>query len=233
VTDRLVIPTRFNGPLENGQGGYVAGLVAGALEGPVEATLRSPAPLDRPLSRVVEDGTVRVFDGEELIAEGAEVPEFDLEVPDPVSVEDAREAMGRYRGLPDGPFCRCFVCGRAREDGYGVFAGALEDRPLVASTWIPPADAADADGSVLPQFVWAVLDCPTFFAAYMDEELPISFLARLTARIDAPVAAGEEHVVIAWPLDVEGRKRHAGSAVLSAEGEVLARALALMIEPRG
>ena len=72
---------------------------------------------------------------------------------------------------------------------------------------------------MLPEFVWAVLDCPTYFALYMDGELPISVLARLTARIDAPVVAGEEHVVIGWPLETEGRKRHAGSAVLSADGE--------------
>jgi hypothetical protein len=38
--------------------------------------------------------------------------------------------------------------------------------------------------------------------------------------------------VIALPIDVDGRKRQAGSAVLSADGEVLARARALMIEPR-
>jgi hypothetical protein len=232
MADPLIVPARFNGPLENGQGGYAAGLVAGCLEGPVEVTLRRPVPLDTPLSAAVEDGSVRVLDGDDLIAEGAAVPDFELEVPDPVGVEDAREAMGRYRGLPDGPFCRCFVCGRAREDGFGVFAGVLEGRPMVASIWTPPPDTADAEGSVRPEFVWAVLDCPTFFAAYRDEELPISFLARLTARIDAPVAVGEEHVVIAWPLEAEGRKRYAGSAVLSAGGEVLARALALMIEPR-
>ena len=39
-------------------------------------------------------------------------------------------------------------------------------------------------------------------------------------------------VVIAWPLEVDGRKRRAGSAVLSADGETLAVARALMIEPR-
>jgi hypothetical protein len=85
---------------------------------------------------------------------------------------------------------------------------------------------------VRPEFIWAVLDCPTFFAAYMDRDLPISFLARLTARIDAPVKAGEEHVVIAWPIEADGRKSFAGSTVLSAQGEVLARARALLIEPR-
>ena len=67
-----------------------------------------------------------------------------------------------------------------------MFAGAVDDRPLVASPWTPPSWTADAAGHVLPEFVWAVLDCPTYFALYMEGELPLSVLARLTARIDAP-----------------------------------------------
>jgi hypothetical protein len=57
-------------------------------------------------------------------------------------------------------------------------------------------------------------------------------LARLAARVDAPVLAGERHVVIGWPIEVDGRKRHAGSALLSGGGEILAAADALLIEPR-
>jgi hypothetical protein len=67
---------------------------------------------------------------------------------------------------------------------------------------------------------------------YMNGELPMSVLARLTARINAPIAAGEEHVVIGWPIETDGRKRHAGSAVVSPDGEALAVARALLIEPR-
>ena len=66
----------------------------------------------------------------------------------------------------------------------------------------------------------------------MDGELPLSVLARLTARIDGPIAVEKEHVVIAWPIETDGRKQHAGSAVLSPDGEVLAVARALLIEPR-
>jgi hypothetical protein len=149
-----------------------------------------------------------------------------------VSPHEARLAAAGYRGRSDGLFSRCFVCGRAREDAFGVFAGAAEGRQLVASPWTPPSWTAGAAGRVLPEFVWAVLDCPTYFALYMNGELPMSVLARLTARIDAPVLAGEEHVVIAWPIEVDGRKHHAGSAVLSAEGKPLAVARALLIEPR-
>lgn len=229
----LLIPGRFNGPQRSGNGGYAAGALAAFLEGAVEVSLRSPVPLDTPLEVTEGDGgTVRVSNGETLVAEGQTV-DLDLEPPSPVSVEEARRAVARYRGLPDGEFSRCFVCGRAREDSLEVFAGEIEGRDVVASTWTPPAWAAEGDGRVRPEVVWAVLDCPTYFAAHIDvEDLPIAFLARLTAHIDAPVIAGEEHVVMAWPIEADGRKHHAGSAVLNAGGEVLAAAQALLIEPR-
>jgi hypothetical protein len=233
VSESLSIPSRFNGPLESGNGGYCSGVVAGFLEGPVEVTLRRPVPLDTPLAVVSEnDGVVRVLEGEALVAEARSAPELELEVPEPVSADEARLAATRYRGRPDGLFSRCFVCGLAREDAFGVFAGKVEGRELVASPWTPPAWTADAAGHVLPEFVWAVLDCPTYFAVYMNGEQPLSVLGRLTARIDGPVSADQEHVVIAWPIGTEGRKHHAGSAVLSRDGETLAVARALLIEPR-
>ena len=233
MSESLSIPRRFNGPLESGNGGYCSGVAASFLEGAAEVSLRRPVPLDTPLAVVREnDGSVRVLDGEALVVEARSAPELEVEVPPPVSPREARLAAARYRGLTDGLFSRCFVCGRAREDTFGVFAGAVEDRELVASPWTPPSWTADAAGRVLPGFVWAVLDCPTYFALYMNEALPVSVLARLTARIDAPVVACKEHVVIAWPLKIDGRKRHAGSAVLSPEGEALAVARALLIEPR-
>jgi hypothetical protein len=234
VSESVVIPSRFNGPLESGNGGYCCGTFAAFLEGAAEVSLRRPVPLDRPLQVVREaDGSVRVLDGEALVAEARSAPEFDVEVPAPVTPQQARLATARYRGLPDGRFSRCFVCGRARADAFGLFAGAVEGRQLVASPWTPASWSAEAAGSmVVTAFVWAVLDCPTYFALYTEWELPASMLARLTARIDAPVLAGEEYVVIAWPLQADGRKRHAGSAVLSRYGEALAVAHALLIEPR-
>ncbi len=57
-------------------------------------------------------------------------------------------------------------------------------------------------------------------------------LARFTARVEPDIPANTEHMAIAWPLETEGRKRWAGSALLSAEGETLAVARALLVEPR-
>lgn len=232
MPEQLVIPAAFNGPLESGNGGYSAGAVAGFLGGAATVSLRRPVPLDTPLDVAMEDGGARVLDGEELIAEAVPAADFEVAVPDAVGLEEARDASTRYRGLAEGQFRRCFVCGPAREDAFGVFAGPVAGRDVVASPWTPTPATADDEGNVRPEFIWAVLDCPTYFAAYNEEVGTISFLASLTARVNAPVRAGEEHVVIAWPISVDGRKRRAGSAVLSADGEVLAAAEALMIEPR-
>lgn len=235
VSESVTIPRRFNGPLESGNGGYSAGALAAFLDGAAEVSLRRPVPLDTPLRVSREDdGRVLALDGEDLVAEARPVPDFQLEVPAPVGVEEARAAMAGYRGPLDSEFSRCFVCGRQREEALGVFAGPVEGRELVASSWTPPEWAADDSGNVHPEIVWAVLDCPTYFAAYLHHQdpLPPGVLARFTGRVDAPVAAGEEHVVISWPLEADGRKHHAGVAVVSAVGEVLARAEALLIEPR-
>ena len=58
-----------------------------------------------------------------------------------------------------------------------MFAGAVDGRDVVASPWTPPSWTADDTGRVRPELVWAVLDCPTYFALYKDEEeLPLSML---------------------------------------------------------
>jgi hypothetical protein len=232
VAETLSVPRRFNGPLSSGQGGYSCALLAGQLEVPAQVTLRNPVPLDTALAVRRERGSVRMLDGERLIAEAEPGPAIDPGVPDRVSVEEARAATARYAGSDDGLFRRCFVCGPERDDTLGVFAGNVQGRELVASPWTPPAWTADEAGRVRQEFVWAVMDCPTYFAVYRDGERPTSFLGRMAARVEAEVPAGTEHVVVAWPISTEGRKRHAGAAVLSAGGDVLAVARALMIEPR-
>ena len=211
-----MIPAAFNGPLDSGNGGYASAVFAALVDGPAAVSLRSPVPLNTPLDAVVSgDGPVRVMNGETVVAEAAPTEPLVLDVPDPVGVGDARAASRSYRGRAEGPFSRCFVCGPARGDGFDVFAGAVAGREgLVASPWTPPAWTADDEGNVRDEFVWAVLDCPTYFALY-PESNPLSFLARMSARIDGPVRAGEQHVVMAWPIEKDGRKHHAGSAAVS------------------
>ena len=235
MTATVTIPGRFNGPRESGNGGYTSGVLATHFEGPVEVSLRSPVPLDRPLELVEgEGGSLVLLDGETPIAEARALPgPLDVAVPAPVSLEQARGASERYRAPDDGIFSNCFVCGRARgEDCFEVFAGPVEGREMVATPWTPPTWAADDEGNVRPEFVWAALDCPTYFACHLEGELTLSMLVRQRTEILAPVRGGEEQVVIAWPIEQDGRKRLAGGAVLSADGETLAVAEALLIEPR-
>ena len=233
MSQTISVPGRFNGPLTSGHGGYSSAVIAGLVEGPASVTLRSPVPLDTALEVIREDDrSVRVLNGGTLVAEANPAAQLDLEVPAPVSTSEARLATARYPESPDELFSRCFVCGRGREDTLGVFAGTVEARNLVASPWTPPEWTADEAGWVLPEYIWAVMDCPTYFAVYQDGVLPLSFLGRMMARIDAPVVAGDEHVVMAWPISADGRKQHAGAAVVSADGDVLAVARVLMIEPR-
>ena len=43
---------------------------------------------------------------------------------------------------------------------------------------------------------------------------------------------GERLAVVGWPLGREGRKRHTATALLDADGEIVARAKATWIELR-
>ena len=227
----VVIPGTCNGPLESGNGGYSSGIFAALADGPAEVSLRRPVPLDVELTVEPDGDGVRVLVAGEVVALVEPAGELALDVPR-VTPAEARAAAAAYGGTDHGIFARCYVCGPEREDALRVFAGAVPGRGLVASTWTPPFWTGDARGHVLPEHVWAALDCPTYFASHLDAGFTMSFLVRMGARVDAPVVAGLEHVVVAWPLGVDGRKRHAASAVLSASGEVLALARVLLVEAR-
>jgi hypothetical protein len=219
----MIVPGRFNGPPDSGNGGYTCGLVAGILGGVAEVTLRRPPPLERELEVVRANGRVQIRDGEELVAE-AEPAAVGTDVPPPVSVEEATEASARYAGFLHHAYNTCFVCGPAREDGLRVYAGPVEGRPgLVASPWTPGPE-------VRPELVWAALDCPSGWAVD-DFQREGVLLGRMAAEIDRLPAPGQPHVVLGWRIDEDGRKRFAGSALLTAEGEVLARARSTWIVP--
>lgn len=231
---QVSIPRHFNGPLDSGNGGYCAGVFAALLDGPAAVNLRRPIPLDQPLDAVAVGAGVEIRQGETLIAEVDPAPPLDLELPAPVDAEAARAAVAGYRGAGEGTFSRCFVCGRGREDALGVFAGPVAGRDLVASPWTPPDWTAGDEGAVAAELVSAVLDCPAVFASFLDtpDAEPAAFLVRFRTDLRAPVAVGAEHVVIGWPLARDGRKLRSASAILDADGEALAVAEALMIEPR-
>jgi hypothetical protein len=219
------IAGRYNGPPESANGGYACGLLAAYLDGEAEVTLRVPPPLERELEVAAVDGRVELRDGDTLVAE-AERVSLEVDVPAPVSLAEAEEASTRYAGFEDHAYATCFSCGPGREDGLGVFAGPVEGREgLVATPWTPDAD-------VRPEVVWAALDCPSGWAVD-DFQREGVLLGRMAARILRLPAPGEPHVVMGWRVGAEGRKRFAGSALLTAAGEPLAWSRSTWIVPSG
>jgi hypothetical protein len=217
----LVIEHKFRGPRGSANGGYTSGLLASFVHGPAEVTLRLPPPLGRPLE-VVTDGGVELRDGDAVVAE-ARVAEVDLDVPAPISLEEAAGAA-----LPHGDrasvFPECFVCGWAREDGLRIHAGPVGGRELVAATWAPRAEFVSSE------FVWAALDCPGAYTLdFGVRGTPV--LGRLAARVEHLPHPGERCVVMGWPLGQEGRKHYAGTALFGEDGRLLGSARATWIIP--
>ncbi len=214
----IVIHERFRGPDTSGNGGYSCGLIGREIAGPASVSLRVPPPLERALElHRGEDGKLELRDGDVVVAQG-EPSELDLEVPEAPSVEDAGQAVERFVFWHDHPFPACFVCGPGREypDGLRIFPGQVGERSIVAAPWTPDPGLAGDDGAIAPELIWAVLDCPTSFGAFLHEPAGTSVLARLTAELLGEIHAGEPHVVIGWPISRDGRKSEGGSAVFTA-----------------
>jgi hypothetical protein len=225
VSGEIVIDPRFCGPPGTGNGGYSSGLLGARLAGagPVEVTLKLPPPLGKPL-RLEQGEGLTLLDGGEVVAVARPAP-LALDIPDAPTFVQAEALSAHYVGLHQHFFPTCFVCGpqRAPGDGLRIFAGREQpDRP-VAAPWIPDASVAGPDGRVLPEVVWASLDCPGYFGAAPPEHPP-AMLGRMTGQVEATVRAGERCVVIGWRLGLEGRKIHAATALFGEDGRLCGRA---------
>jgi hypothetical protein len=232
VADSLAIPARFNGPPDSGHGGYSAGLAASLVDGPAEVALRAPPPLETPLAvERREDGSAALLDGDLVVLE-ARPATVEVEVPEPVSVEDAAAAEAGSPFLEDShPFPTCFACGPKRDEGDGLrlFAGRVAGRDVFATAWTPAAEFA-ADGvAVDPLFVWTALDCPSSAPAMSGATI---VLASLAVELRAPVTVGQPHVIGSWQIERDGRKHFTGIALWDTAGKVCAAGRALWIELR-
>lgn len=232
TVDLLKIEHRFRGPTESGNGGYACGALAGFVDSdPVEVTLRLPPPLETPLAVEGADmGGVRLLDGEALVAEARPIAAFDLAIPSPVSVDEAAAARSSSPFRHDHPFPECFVCGPARHggDGLGLTCGPL-DGGVVAATWEVGGSLPGA-AAVAPEIVWSALDCPGGLSAMLLQDIGVCVLGRMAARVHGPIEPGTTCVAMGWPIERDGRKLFAGSAIFSADGELLADARATWVE---
>ena len=234
MDERVVIPRRFNGPPESANGGYTCGVVSELLGAEAEVTLRSPPPLDTPLEVRRDGDRIALWDSRAaqgpplqdgvLVAEGEPV-DLELDVPEPPSLEEADLAVKSYAGFRHHAYSTCFTCGPDRSDGLSIFPGPVPGREVVATPWLPPPGELD------PKVVWAALDSPAGWAVD-DFQREGILLGRLAAKIIAPVRPAEPHVVVGWPIGIDGRKRYAGSAVFTADGELLAFSRSTWIQLR-
>ena len=193
------------------------------------AVLRAPIPLETELVVEGRDGGQALLGGEgALIAQSRAATQELPEPPLAPSLEAARAAAARHIGLTQRVHPICFTCGTAREDGDGlrVLPGQLEgaEPGVVACTWTAHPNFAGPDGTIASEVVWAALDCPGFFAWVEKEGRHGALLGTMTAEVVAPVRAGEEYAVVAWPISKDGRKEVAGVAMFDAQGRLIGRA---------
>jgi hypothetical protein len=198
-------------------------VVAGELGWNAEVTLKAPPPLDTPMEvRPGTDGTVAVFDGETEVAQGRAV-ELELDVPGPVTLEQADAAKAACPWLDAHPFPTCFACGPDRDPGDGLrqFTSPVDGLDgIYATSWEADPTLADAEGNVAPVAMWAALDCPTSVVITGDPRPHV--LGRLAARLFEPAPAAEPLISVAWPVETGERKSVGGSAIYTADGRLCA-----------
>jgi hypothetical protein len=206
VTLALRIEPRFKGPPQSGNGGYTAGLIAVAVNETVKVRLQA-----------VDDERWEVHREHEVVASAVRT-QVSLAVPTPVSFIEARAYSTHFIGFKEPLYPTCFVCGPARSerDGLRIFAGRVPDTPTVAAPWIPDETLDDGSGKVRPEFIWAALDCPGFYAR---SHIAPALLGELAVHIDRPVHVDEPCVIMGWSIRTEGRKHFVGTALFDEDGE--------------
>ncbi|WP_107704545.1 hypothetical protein [Nocardioides allogilvus] len=244
IPDQLLVPRRFCGPPDSGNGGWTAGALATHLalacpenragEWPtVEVSLRQPPPLDSPMLLTEQDGVTSASFGGVVIASARRLPdegEPALADVDPVGPDEARAAEATYAGHRFHPFPTCFACGTGREEGDGlrIFPGVVSGE-RVAATWRPHPSLnedyhtyVDTPARASVAATWAALDCVGGWAGDLTDRLMV--LGRMTARIDTLPVIGEEHVVVGAKRGAEGRKTFTSATLYDADSRIVASA---------
>lgn len=219
TTQPTIVSDRRAGPPGCGNGGWVSGLLAERLDdlapgegGPTTVTVRltAPTPLEQPLRWEVDGSVddpgavaVHLLHEETLLGTARRARAPELDVPAPVSLEEARTAAAAFDPASH-PFPGCYVCGPEAEDGLFVYALPVESRPEVSAS--PVTLTQEGLPSIL-----AALDCPGAFVSGFGEEALLLGTFTVTVHDEAPL--DRELVVTAWPLGRDGRKRWSGTAL--------------------
>jgi hypothetical protein len=229
TSHEVVIDGRLEGPPAIAQGGYVSGLVAEHLNGPVEVRLDHPVPVDVPLTVSVEEGWSRLINGDQTLLHARPVEFLDDAIPNVTPTQ--AEVTAAQRVTPgEHPFPNCFGCGphRCPRDGLHLLPGRVPGTEVRACTWVPRDAYSNGHGEVLLRYVWAALDCPSYWAVAAPGE--VALLGTMSARLSGRLTAGHRYVVVSWPERREGRKLVAGSAICTERGRPVAVAHATWIK---
>ena len=231
MTATLTVASRFNGPPHSANGGWVAGALAAHVRPglAVQVTLLASPPLDTALDVVVTDTHVELRHDDTVLLRAAATDDVTVPVP-AVDVATATAARERFLASGPHPFTTCYVCGVDRPDGLHVHAG-----PTTPDDWSHVATTVPAAGELagVPEFVWAVLDCPSGFAAGL--ATGPSLLASYTVRVVDEVEPDETGLLVATddgPRGTSGRARAARSAFYGEDGRLIAHADAVWVVPR-
>jgi hypothetical protein len=223
----IVISKHFEGPTDLTLGGHISGLMAAHLESDtVEVTMRKPTFMERSL--ILDTTTPRrvfLYDGDMLLNEAQPV-ELKMEIPEPISLEQARKASRRYTVAA---FPNCFGCGSARSEDNGLHlrSGPVEGRNVVAVDWVPRSAVVGAgEGEEVPEMmVLTAMECPIAKAMELgDMRKPqeMAVLGRMTTKITALPQVGESYFFMGWPLERAGRRIEIAGTLNNEEGEILA-----------
>lgn len=236
----LRIDSRFNGPPNSGNGGYCCGRFALSLQAdPLQAsevTLRAPPPLETELQAVAVSDGMEIRDGDTLVAR-VQPGTVDFDPLPAPGLPAAKAAESRYAGFVGHPFTTCFVCGPERSEGDGLrlFPGSLAEPAqggeAVACHWQPSPDLGDDQGNLKPEFVWAALDCPTYFGAFNGRGMVTAVLGRQAVRLlRTALPVDSTYTLQSWSVDTDGRKSTSLGALYAVDGECVALCRATWIE---
>lgn len=227
----VVVASRFCGPDGMGNGGYVCGIVADAIGGPAEVRLRRPTPLDKPLKLESDGVHARLLDGGLPLAEGSAIPALPgLEPPTRPLPTAIAKARPHFPVVGEHMAPHCFVCGNERDaaDALCIFSGRHPVSGHALADWVPATDLGDQSGLVEARYLWAALDCPSYFTFDLHDR--VALLANMSADIVRRPTTGEGLTVTGWTLGHDGRKHHSASVIHDAEGKVVALAKALWVD---
>lgn len=221
----ITIAARFRGPPHSGNGGYVGGLLSKLAGDGRAVMMRAPAPLDLPMTCDMSAEPYRLMAGDTLVAEAVAADPAALPmVPSPPTLAEARDAA--TRAICYHPICFCCSPQLAVGEGLRVSTGQIAGAPAghVAGIWSVDASFVDEDGVVPEEIIWAAIDCPGSYAWTAHDGNGGGLTGTMQAEVVARPRPGDECIVMAWPIArISERRRAAGVALFSADGQLMAR----------